>query len=33
LWLGSRYERPSESLTIATGSSMSSVEAFLPYVL
>lgn len=33
LWVGSRYERPSESLTIATGSSMSSMEAILPYVL
>jgi hypothetical protein len=33
LWVGSRYERPSETLTIATGSSVTSMEAFLPYVL
>jgi peptidoglycan/xylan/chitin deacetylase (PgdA/CDA1 family) len=33
VWVGARYERPSESLTIATGSTAPGVEAILHYVI
>ena len=33
VWVGSRYERPAESLTIATGTTIHGAEAFLRYVL
>lgn len=33
LWGGSRYERPVESLTATSGSSLPGIEALLPYVV
>ena len=33
LWVGARYERPAESLTVATGTSLQGAEAVLRYVL
>jgi peptidoglycan/xylan/chitin deacetylase (PgdA/CDA1 family) len=33
VWVGWRYERPAESLTVATGTSIQGAEVILPYVL